>query len=691
MTTEPKTAGPRDQVRRALWTGIALGLATLLACLAQPIFEFVHTVEANKVLRSVHSVDLMRGRLMVDIFVFALGLILVHVALGLLAAGGGLASCFAFKRLRATPAAQVTILWYAAIMGWIFAANSAWFPWSNAGAFYAEFFADDLLGYSKVDLYSAVLIFAGAFVLASLGVRLAADRQAPRLVGTALSLAITVTLAAGVSGSTSVNAAGSSSRTKPNVVIIGIDSLRLEQLAAFGGGGVTPNIDRIVGSSFLFKDTVTPIARTFPSWVSILSGRYPDRTGARINLIDRDIVDATPTLAETLRHHGYFTAFATDEVRFSNIDQSYGFDQVITPRIGAADFLLGMFNDFPVTNVLANTRVAQLLFPHTYANRAAATRYEPQTFVKMLDRELRPDGATFVAVHLTMPHWPYLWSDAPRPSKDLPKKEAELWVYRNGLAVADRQFGEVLRLLTERGVMDNAILIVLSDHGEALFQPGDRLIPKEFSDIPGAARPIEVSTFGHGASVLSPVQYQVLLAIQGVGEAATLFRSPAESQYPASLVDITPTVLDALGIESPTQVDGLDLFAVVDDGDAHSRIRFTETEFNLPTVMAGQLDPAALALQGADYYTVDEESGWLEFRPDKLKEIDSRRERAALSGRYILAALPTVEGESRFLLADRSSGAAKLVMSREDLPQPAQTLWQALHEKYGRFLGPPST
>jgi len=111
---------------------------------------------------------------------------------------------------------------------------------------------------------------------------------------------------------------------KPNLILIGIDSLRLDEVRRFGGtGALTPNIDRLLDSSAIYTDTVTPIARTFPAWMSILTGQYADKTGAKVNLIDRAEVQAAPTLADTLRTAGYKSVFATDEVRFSNIDEGY--------------------------------------------------------------------------------------------------------------------------------------------------------------------------------------------------------------------------------------------------------------------------------------------------------------------------------------------------------------------------------
>ena len=61
--------------------------------------------------------------------------------------------------------------------------------------------------------------------------------------------------------------------------------------------------------------------------------------------------------------HGYQTIYATDEVRFANIDQSFGFDQLITPPIGAADFLLGKAGDLPLVNLVSPTRVGAPAVP----------------------------------------------------------------------------------------------------------------------------------------------------------------------------------------------------------------------------------------------------------------------------------------------------------------------------------------
>ena len=150
--------------------------------------------------------------------------------------------------------------------------------------------------------------------------------------------------------------------TSPHVVIIGIDSLRAD-ITGTGSASQTPHIDDYLAGAHRFTDTTTPLARTYGSWVSILTGRHPVATNARYNLMPRALVDDGVTLPDALQGRGYRTIYATDEVRFANIDQSFGFDQLVTPPIGASDFLLGYAGDMPLVNLIASTAARRLAVP----------------------------------------------------------------------------------------------------------------------------------------------------------------------------------------------------------------------------------------------------------------------------------------------------------------------------------------
>src|SRR5688572_29016661 len=124
-----------------------------------------------------------------------------------------------------------------------------------------------------------------------------------------------------------------------------------------------------------FTRAYTPQARTFVAYMGILTGRYPTRHKARENLYPRDLFDRGPTLAHRLREHGYATLFAIDDVRFANIDHSFGFDHVATPAVGILDFLLGTVYDTVGTNLFQLLPFADRAMPHVAGNRAAATIY----------------------------------------------------------------------------------------------------------------------------------------------------------------------------------------------------------------------------------------------------------------------------------------------------------------------------
>ncbi len=71
-----------------------------------------------------------------------------------------------------------------------------------------------------------------------------------------------------------------------------------------------------------------------------------------------------------------------------------------------------------------------------------------------------------------------------------------------------------MQLLADKHVLDNAIVVLLSDHGEALGAEEDSMLRTT-----GTSREIWDSLWGHGTSVMSPNQYQVLLAMRAFGRA----------------------------------------------------------------------------------------------------------------------------------------------------------------------------
>ena len=401
-------------------------------------------------------------------------------------------------------------------------------------------------------------------------------------------------------------AAGS---VRPHVIILGIDSLRLEQLRRFGGTGVTPNLDRFLAKADLFSDTTTPAARTFSSWIAILTGRAPTVTGARFNLAERSSVRANPTIADVSRQAGYHTVYSTDEVRFANIDESYGFDQVITPRIGASDFLIGTYNELPLASLVINTRVGKWLFPFSYANRGVATMFEPETYVERLDREVSFDKPTLFISHLTAAHWPYYTADTPF-GVSKPVSDEDRPMYRIGLQ--DSRPHVRRTRCNARGQGRPAECVGHRAFGSRRgIGSADRLVLRRHLQGRGPEGSAEDGGHGHGQSVLSKSQYQVLLGFRTFGRAEDFGTGGREFKYPVTVEDISPTILGFLGIGGdPLSATGQSLLPMLESGRDGTvaeleRIRFTETDLRVLPKPGGGVDEAATAQQNSAFFEVD--------------------------------------------------------------------------------------
>jgi hypothetical protein len=320
--------------------------------------------------------------------------------------------------------------------------------------------------------------------------------------------------------------------------------------------------------------------------------------------------------------------------------------------------------------------------------------YRPDTFISRLETEIRGDGPIFAAIHLTAAHWPYVHagSSADLSGQNTSGPES---VYLHGLRTADQMFGSVVSLLRDKGLLDNAIVVVLSDHGEALMLAEDSLTSKDVDGrVKGLQAPPRVLDWGHGQSVLSPVQYQVLLGFARFGDSASVVGNGRDLGVPASLEDIVPTVLGLLNLPVP-ELDGISLVSALasskDDPRAgEDRIRFTETDIRVAPSATGALEEDHAAEQALQLFAVDDSSGWLHLRPTMIPTLMLFKERAALDATRVLAALPVAPGRHEYLLIDRRSGKGEVLVGRPSGTDPqAIRLWEALHEHFGDELHAP--
>jgi hypothetical protein len=187
---------------------------------------------------------------------------------------------------------------------------------------------------------------------------------------------------------------------------------------------------------------------------------------------------------------------------------------------------------------------------------------------------------------------------------------------------------------------------------------------------------------------MSPHQYGVLLAMRGFGR-AQLPSAPAVHAWPVSLEDVRPTLQEFATGSAPTNVDGISLLPFLREPDSASklqtRIRYTETDFNTPMVLAGKYNESGLIHEGAAYYEIVPETGWVQLRQDRLPELMTKKQRAALTTDSLLAAIPSWTDDSvSYLFTDRRSPLPRSLQGRPDpAEEPEATrLWDALHARF---------
>ncbi len=447
---------------------------------------------------------------------------------------------------------------------------------------------------------------------------------------------------------------------KPNIIIIGIDAVRPDFVGFYNKAVThTPNIDAFLKSGIHFSNAYTALPRTFPSWTSILTGTYPIHNHARGNNIDLAELNLQNTLPKILQQQGYETIYSTDDTRFNNTNELLGFDRVITPPMGLNDFLIGTMNDFPLSNLLVPTAIGRLLFPYNYANHGTPITYSPNNFLQLLNQTLshRQHKPLFIAVHLTMTHWPFYWFN-----DHLSSICQELCRYQAGIAAADTQMAAVMNSLQANKLLDHAIVILLSDHGTAMGLPGDRMTAadhyqgnknniKQLSVMKYSGTPDQSTdyqhdygvdtSYGYGGDILSMKQYHALLAFQGYG---INIGQPHDVQDRVLLMDIAPTLLELLKLSPLANTDGISLqpylLNTYPGNQSNQRPLFLESSFTLEEIEKEGISAAKVLEKTAKLYRMDPKTGLVFIKRDAERGMNQNKQQAILQGDWLLAHLP---------------------------------------------------
>jgi len=295
-----------------------------------------------------------------------------------------------------------------------------------------------------------------------------------------------------------------------NILLITLDTLRADRLSVYSDKYVkTPNIDRLAGKSFIFTRAFSHNPVTLPAHVNILTGTTPrfhgigDNTGFRLE-------ERFLTIAEYLKQAGYRTgafigAFPLD----SRFGLNQGFDHY--------DDQYGTHN--------------QLEF--FFVERPAQKVIEPAVQWISQQGGSREKNKWFAWVHLFDPHQPYL---PPSPYN----KEYRHDLYSGEVAYVDASLKVLFDFLENEGLMEDTVIVVTGDHGEALGEKGERTH----------------AYFAYNNTIHIPL----LLYIPGTvpGEKGMVIDENV------CHADIFPTICDILDMDTPRHLQGESLLPIID-------------------------------------------------------------------------------------------------------------------------------
>ena len=313
------------------------------------------------------------------------------------------------------------------------------------------------------------------------------------------------------------------------VVVIHLDTTRVDDLGCYGGITLTPNIDAVAARGMRYTNSITPIPKTSPSIASFMTGRLPNRHG--VYNVNGKLQESFTTLPELLQAYGFKTGgfvsnpvvdrLKTDPTRTAGFDQ--GFD-VFEGIRDLPDVPEGADpNDVPRT----------LCKPLVEAALDFVDRYQDDRFfLWMLHLDPHAPYAPPAPYDTMYLNNPLLLSKSVTltPTEIHPQAYVESrlgsheYIARHlgEVTLADYWIGVLLRRITR--LPGRTLLVITADHGESM---GD-------ADY----------WFGHGSNIRHPcVNVPLIIACDGVVPIGT-------SDALVANIDLAPTILETLGIAS---------------------------------------------------------------------------------------------------------------------------------------------
>jgi arylsulfatase A-like enzyme len=326
---------------------------------------------------------------------------------------------------------------------------------------------------------------------------------------------------------------------KPNLLLIGFDTLRADALGAWGRDpSLTPSLDHLAEESDVWLDAFSSFNVTNPSFVSIFTGLYGKNHG--VYDLQTPLPRSHVTLAELLAKSGYETLalISASHLGDHNSGLAQGFAEVSTATEHyAAEMPVDLTMDWLAAR--AGKPRPFFIWLHLFDPHTPHTPPQPYAL------GFRPAAAAGLS---PVRAWRTFRQPEPRGFAE-PVLGGDRDLYDGEVAYLDRQAGRLLDFLASRGLLENTVVAVVADHGENLGEHGIR--------------------FRHVG--LFDTTTHVPLMIRWPGR-------EREGRRIAGLVqtiDLFPTLLAAAGLQAPKQ-DGTELRELTGEGRGGRRAVFSE-------------------------------------------------------------------------------------------------------------------